>query len=40
LLLVLLGRMDRWPAFAAGLLTAGGRRPELAAGFPDLFIPL
>lgn len=37
-LLVGSGRLDRWPAIALGLIEAGGDRPELAAGFGDLFI--
>ncbi len=32
------GRMSRWQAIALDLISAGGARPELAAGFPDLFI--
>jgi uncharacterized protein (TIGR03083 family) len=37
-LLVGSGRLDPWPAIALGLIEAGGARPELAAGFGDLFI--
>jgi uncharacterized protein (TIGR03083 family) len=37
-LLVTSGRMARWPAFALGLYEAGGKRPELAVGFKDLFV--
>jgi hypothetical protein len=37
-LLVLTGRLSRWPAITLGLISAGGARPELATGFPDLFI--
>jgi mycothiol maleylpyruvate isomerase-like protein len=36
-LLVASGRLSRYEAIALGLLSAGGRRPELALGFPDLF---
>lgn len=36
-LLVRTGRLDRFPAFALGRLAAGGRRPELAVRFFDLF---
>jgi uncharacterized protein (TIGR03083 family) len=37
-LLVLTARLSRWPAVSLGLITAGGRRPDLAIGFPDLFV--
>jgi uncharacterized protein (TIGR03083 family) len=37
-LLVGSGRLDQWAAIALGLIEAGGERPELAAGFGDLFI--
>lgn len=37
-LLVVSGRAPRWPAFALGQFTAEGPRPELAAGFFDLFV--
>lgn len=37
LLLLITGRMDRWTAIATGLLSGGGARPDLAAGFPALF---
>lgn len=36
-LLVRTGRLDRFPAFALGQFAAGGRRPELAVHFFDLF---
>lgn len=35
-LLALSGRMAPWPAFALGLFTVEGSRPELGAGFFDL----
>jgi hypothetical protein len=38
LLLVAAGRLSQWPAIALGLLSAGGKRPELALGFNDLFV--
>ena len=37
-LMVGTGRLSRYEAVALGLLSAGGRRPELALGFPDLFL--
>ena len=37
-LLVFSGRLPRWPAITLGLVSAGGARPELAGGFPDLFV--
>ena len=37
-LLVGSDRLDQWSAIALGLIEAGGDRPELAAGFGDLFI--
>lgn len=37
-LLVFTGRLARWPAISLGLISAGGARPELAVGFPDLFV--
>jgi hypothetical protein len=37
-LLVGAGRLGQVPASALGLLSAGGRKPELAARFNDLFI--
>jgi len=37
-LLVGTGRLKPWPAIALGLIEAGGDRPELAAGFGELFI--
>lgn len=37
-LMVGTGRLSRYEAVALGLLTAGGPRPELALGFPDLFL--
>ncbi len=36
-LLVSTGRMSQWTAIALGLMRAGGRRPELAASFGNLF---
>jgi len=30
--------LSRWQAIALGLISAGGARPELALGFPDLFV--
>jgi uncharacterized protein (TIGR03083 family) len=36
-LLVLTGRFSAWPAIALGLIGLGGRRPDLAVGFPNLF---
>jgi hypothetical protein len=33
------GRMSRWRAAATGRLVAGGRRPWLALGFSDAFLP-
>jgi hypothetical protein len=38
LLLVGSGRISRFEAIALGLLTLGGPNPELALGFPDLFV--
>jgi hypothetical protein len=32
------GRLSVSGAIALGLLTVGGDRPELAVGFPDLFL--
>ena len=37
-LMVATGRLSRYEAIALGLLSAGGRCPELALGFPDLFL--
>jgi hypothetical protein len=37
-LLVTAGRLSQWPAISLGLISAGGRRPELALGFGDLFV--
>ena len=37
-LMVGTGRLSRYEAVALGLLGASGRRPELALGFPDLFL--
>lgn len=37
-LLTFTGRLSRWQAIALGLISAGGERPELALGFPDLFV--
>jgi len=37
-LMVGTGRLSRYEAVALGLLSAGGSRPELALGFPDLFL--
>jgi hypothetical protein len=37
-LLVSAGRLSRYEAIALGLLSAEGRRPELALGLPDLFV--
>jgi len=37
-LLVESGRMCQWAAIALGLIRACGERPELAAGFTDLFL--
>jgi len=38
LLLVGAGRLSRFEAVALGLLSFGGAKPELALGFPDLFV--
>jgi uncharacterized protein (TIGR03083 family) len=38
LLLVASGRLALAPAVAVGLISAAGDRPELAVGFPDLFV--
>jgi hypothetical protein len=37
-LLVGCGRLSRFEAAAVGLLTFGGAQPDLAVGFPDLFV--
>lgn len=37
-LLVGSGRLSRYEAIALGLLSLGGAKPELALGFPDLFV--
>lgn len=37
-LLMLTGRLPKSAAFALGAIRAGGARPDLAAGFPDLFV--
>jgi uncharacterized protein (TIGR03083 family) len=37
-LMVGAGRLSRYGAIALGLMSAGGDHPELALGFPDLFI--
>jgi uncharacterized protein (TIGR03083 family) len=37
-LLVGAGRVSRFEAVALGLLSLGGAKPELALGFPDLFV--
>jgi uncharacterized protein (TIGR03083 family) len=37
-LLVAAGRMTQWEAIALGLISAGGKRPELALGFVPLFV--
>jgi uncharacterized protein (TIGR03083 family) len=37
-LLVAAGRLSRYEAIALGLMSADGRRPELALGFHDLFV--
>jgi uncharacterized protein (TIGR03083 family) len=37
-LMVGTGRLSRYEAVALGLLSAGGRHPQLALGFPDLFL--
>ena len=37
-LMVGTGRLSRYQAIALGLLSVGGNRPDLAIGFPDLFL--
>jgi uncharacterized protein (TIGR03083 family) len=37
-LMVGAGRLSRYEAIALGLMSAGGDRPEMAVGFPDLFL--
>jgi hypothetical protein len=37
-LLVRAGRLSPWAAFALGLISGGGSRPDLAARYPDLFV--
>lgn len=37
-LLVGTGRLSRWAAIALGRLRPGGARPDLAVGFPGLFV--